>query len=120
MKYPQSLARNFLSPASPHGQGIVAAPQAYFAKQSMERVRHGTAKSIAYTGSSGVKNGICCEDVFINASHLHVYLSPKDVTDFLDLIITGEGENQIIYATKKKDTFVVNPFDYSEKRFLEK
>ena len=52
--------------------------------------------------------------------HLHVYLSPKDVTDFLDLIITGEGENQIIYATKKKDTFVVNPFDYSEKRFLEK
>mgnify|MGYP002623675650 CR=1 FL=1 len=42
--------------------------------------------------------------------HLHVYLSPKDVADFLDLIITGEGENQIIYATKKKDTFVVNPF----------
>lgn len=28
-----------------HGQGIVAAPKAYFAKQSMERVRRLTAKS---------------------------------------------------------------------------
>lgn len=29
---------------------------------------------IAYTGTSGVKNGICSEDVFINAAHLHVQL----------------------------------------------
>ena len=28
-----------------HGQGVVAAPKAYFAKQSMERVRRVTAKS---------------------------------------------------------------------------
>lgn len=28
-----------------NGQGIVAAPKAYFAKQSMELVRRGTAKS---------------------------------------------------------------------------
>ena len=33
------------NPTSTLGQGIVAAPKAYFAKQSMERVRHGTAKS---------------------------------------------------------------------------
>ena len=52
MKYPQSLARNFLSPASPHGQGIVAAPKAYFAKQSMERARRGTAESPVYTLSA--------------------------------------------------------------------
>ena len=40
MKYIQCLERNFLYLASPHGQGIVAAPKAYFAKQSMERKRN--------------------------------------------------------------------------------
>ena len=48
----QSLERNLLYLASPHGQGIVAAPKAYFAKQSMERVRRGTAKSPVYTLSA--------------------------------------------------------------------
>ena len=48
----QSLERRLLYLASPHGQGIVAAPQAYFAKQSMERVRRGTAESPVYTLSA--------------------------------------------------------------------
>ena len=48
----QFLERNLLYLASPHGQGIVAAPKAYFAKQSMERVRRGTAKSPVYTLSA--------------------------------------------------------------------
>lgn len=34
------------------GQGIVAAAKPYFAKQSMERVRRGTAKSSVYTLSA--------------------------------------------------------------------
>ena len=42
------------SPVSSHGQGIVAAPKAYFAKQSMERVRRGTAKSPVFAAG---KNG---------------------------------------------------------------
>ena len=41
----QALERKVFSPASLLGQGIVAAPKAYFAKQSMERVRRGTAES---------------------------------------------------------------------------
>ena len=45
----QPLERNLLYLASLHRQGIVAAPQAYFAKQSMERVRRGTAESSVYT-----------------------------------------------------------------------
>lgn len=52
--------------------------------------------------------------------HLQMYLSSEDIDDFLDLIISGTGMDQIIYASKRKDTFVVNPFDYIEKRFLEK
>lgn len=36
------------NPTSTHRQGIVAAPKAYFAKQSMERVRRGTAKSLVF------------------------------------------------------------------------
>ena len=47
-----SLARKTFSPASLYGQGIAAAPKAYFAKQSMERVRRGTAKSPVYTLSA--------------------------------------------------------------------
>ena len=42
-----SYRYNFSNAALP-GQGIVAAPEAYFAKQSMERVRRGTAKSPVY------------------------------------------------------------------------
>ena len=41
----QTLEIKYLSSAHLHGQGIVAAPKAYFAKQSTERVRRGTAKS---------------------------------------------------------------------------
>jgi len=37
-----------------NGQGIVAAPKAYFAKQSMERVRRGTAESPVFAAG---KNG---------------------------------------------------------------
>ena len=42
-----SYRYNFSNAPLP-GQGIVAAPEAYFAKQSMERVRRGTAKSPVY------------------------------------------------------------------------
>jgi len=51
----QSIERNYLYLASPPGQGIVAAPQAYFAKQSMERARRGTAESPVFklTASGG-------------------------------------------------------------------
>jgi len=52
MNNKQSLERNLLYLVSPHGQGIVAAPQAYFAKQSMERARRGTAESPVYTLSA--------------------------------------------------------------------
>ena len=39
-----------------HGQGVVAAPKAYFAKQSMERVRRVTAKSPVFAaGKNGQK-----------------------------------------------------------------
>ena len=42
-----------------HGQGIVAAPKAYFAKQSMERVRRGTAESPVFcVAKNGPKNQI--------------------------------------------------------------
>ena len=52
----QTLERKVSSPASPHGQGIVAAPKAYFAKQSMERERRGTAQSPVFaTGKNGPK-----------------------------------------------------------------
>ena len=37
MKYAQSLESNYIYPSLQHGQGIAAAPKAYFAKQSMER-----------------------------------------------------------------------------------
>ena len=46
-----SINQSFFS----HGQGIVAAAKPYFAKQSMERVRRGTAKSPVYTGLSKKK-----------------------------------------------------------------
>ena len=52
MKGKTSINKTIFSYASPHGQGIVAAPQAYFAKQSMERVRRGTAESPVYTLSA--------------------------------------------------------------------
>ena len=46
----------FIHGANCNGQGIVAAPKAYFAKQSMERVRRGTAKSpIFAAGKNGPK-----------------------------------------------------------------
>lgn len=54
MKINRYFERIALSPASPHGQGSVAAPKAYFAKQSMERVRRGTAKSPVFAiGKNG-------------------------------------------------------------------
>ena len=56
MKYEKSLEINYIYPALPQGQGIVAAPKAYFAKQSMERVRRGTAKSPVFAaGKNGPK-----------------------------------------------------------------
>ena len=56
MKINRYFERIALSPASPHGQGIVAAPKAYFAKQSMECVRRGTAKSPVFAiGKNGPK-----------------------------------------------------------------
>lgn len=52
----QTLERKVFSPESLLGQGIVAAPKSYFAKQSMERVRRGTAKSPVFAiGKNGPK-----------------------------------------------------------------
>ena len=45
MKINRYFERIKFSPASLDEQGIVAAPKAYFAKQSMERVRRVTLKS---------------------------------------------------------------------------
>ena len=56
MKGKTSINKTIFSYASPHGQGIVAAPKAYFAKQSMERVRRETAKSPVFAiGKNGPK-----------------------------------------------------------------
>ncbi|MBR1720882.1 MAG: hypothetical protein IJ727_00120 [Treponema sp.] len=51
----QSLERNLLYLASLHEQGIVVAANPYFAKQSMECARHGTAESPVFklTASGG-------------------------------------------------------------------
>ena len=52
MNTKQSFVRCKLFSSILYGQGIVAAPQAYFAKQSMKRVRRGTAESPVYTLSA--------------------------------------------------------------------
>ena len=54
MKGKTSINKTIFSYASLHGQGIVAAPKAYFAKQSMERERRGTAQSPVFAiGKNG-------------------------------------------------------------------
>ena len=60
MKGKSSINKTIFSYASLHGQGIVAAPKAYFAKQSMERERRGTAQSPVFaTGKNGPKKKAC-------------------------------------------------------------
>ena len=59
MKINRYFERIKVSPASLDEQGIVAVPKAYFAKQSMERVRRGTAKSLVFcVAKNGQKNQI--------------------------------------------------------------
>ena len=50
--------------------------------------------------------------------HLQMYLSSDDDDKFLSKICINNGAT--ILATRKGHTYVVNPFDYTEKRFLEK
>ena len=50
--------------------------------------------------------------------HLQMYLSPDDEYKFLSKIYIDNGTT--VLATKQGSTYVVNPFDYTEKRFLEK
>lgn len=60
MKGKTSINKTIFFYASLNGQGIVAAPKAYFAKQSMERVRRGTAKSPVFAaGKNGPKKRKC-------------------------------------------------------------
>lgn len=55
-------------------------------------------------------------------AHLHVqmYLSKNKTESFLLEILSGTGTSQIIRSRETSASYVVNPFDYTEKRFLEK
>lgn len=69
---------------------------------------------IAYTGTSGVKNGICSEDVFINAAHLHVSVLKYDkelvCSDCLYKVQRG-GTTEPSFKWKIELNYV-DPFDY--------
>ena len=48
--------------------------------------------------------------------HLQMYLSPDDAKTFLSSILLSNGK---IVIKRNEETFIVNPFDYNEKRFSE-
>lgn len=65
---------------SDYGQGIGAAPEAYFAGQSMERVRRGTAQSPVFaTGKNGPwiiheYDSFCLKSPYIDVTTLNMNL----------------------------------------------
>ena len=81
MNQTQSSERNFLYPASPPGQGIVAAAKPYFAKQSMERARRETAESPVFcvAKNAPIKKGkqIAVQDDKVMGFDVHIMVVPS-------------------------------------------
>ena len=111
MKGKTSINKTIFSYASPHGQGIVAAPKAYFAKQSMERKRncekpgfcHGQKwpqkKEPKFSSVKWAKSS--CEE----GEEIELSASVEDITDenMVTLQVFPEGKE---YTSKEALLFV--------------
>ncbi|MBR5356224.1 MAG: hypothetical protein IK121_04820, partial [Lachnospiraceae bacterium] len=120
----QFLKRRDVSPSFQPGQGIAVAPKAYFARQSMERVRRGTTESPVFaTGKNGPrKNKFLIYDMKhkppetspSNSAESYLWQTKKHRIELIDEdgkegvhIETAEGKVRCV-LTKEKGIEVAN------------